>query len=296
MAYKVDNAIIMAAGTASRFAPLSFEKPKALIEVRGEVLIERQIKQLFATGINEIVIIVGYKKEQFDYLIDKYGVKLVENKDYLTRNNNASIYYAKQYLKNTYVCSSDNYFVKNPFEKYVDESYYSAVYAEGHTEEWCIGQDAEGYINAVTIGGNDSWYMLGHTFWSEEFSSKFLKILEQIYDENETQNLLWEGIYMRHLDELKMKIRKYPVDVIFEFDTLDELRLFDNSYVNNSRSQILKQVALELGCTEKDIVDVNARKIRNNEADGFTFKVFQNKYECVYETMEIRDIKHERNY
>ena len=104
MAYKVDNAIIMAAGTASRFAPLSFEKPKALIEVRGEVLIERQIKQLFATGINEIVIIVGYKKEQFDYLIDKYGVKLVENKDYLTRNNNASIYYAKQYLKNTYVC------------------------------------------------------------------------------------------------------------------------------------------------------------------------------------------------
>ena len=45
MAYKVDNAIIMAAGTASRFAPLSFEKPKALIEVRGEVLIERQIKQ-----------------------------------------------------------------------------------------------------------------------------------------------------------------------------------------------------------------------------------------------------------
>ena len=138
--------------------------------------------------------------------------------------------------------------------------------------------------------------MLGHTFWSEEFSSKFLKILEQIYDENETQNLLWEGIYMRHLDELKMKIRKYPVDVIFEFDTLDELRLFDNSYVNNSRSQILKQVALELGCTEKDIVDVKARKIRNNEADGFTFKVFQNKYECVYETMEIRDIKHERNY
>ena len=44
---KVNNAIIMAAGrTASRFAPLSFEKPKALIEVRGEILIERQINQL----------------------------------------------------------------------------------------------------------------------------------------------------------------------------------------------------------------------------------------------------------
>ena len=51
---KVDNAIIMAAGTASRFAPLSYEKPKALIEVRGEVLIERQIRQLREAGVDEI--------------------------------------------------------------------------------------------------------------------------------------------------------------------------------------------------------------------------------------------------
>ena len=36
---KVDNAIIMAAGTASRFAPLSYELSKALIEVKGEILI-----------------------------------------------------------------------------------------------------------------------------------------------------------------------------------------------------------------------------------------------------------------
>ena len=35
---KVDNAIILAAGTASRFAPLSYEIPKGLVEVKGEVL------------------------------------------------------------------------------------------------------------------------------------------------------------------------------------------------------------------------------------------------------------------
>lgn len=65
---KVNNAIIMAAGTASRFAPLSFEKPKALIEVRGEILIERQINQLQEAGIKEIIIVTGYKAEQFEYL------------------------------------------------------------------------------------------------------------------------------------------------------------------------------------------------------------------------------------
>ena len=49
--YKVDNAVIMAAGLSSRFAPISYEKPKGLLKVRGEVLIERQIEQLKAAGV-----------------------------------------------------------------------------------------------------------------------------------------------------------------------------------------------------------------------------------------------------
>lgn len=96
---KVDNAIIMSAGTASRFAPLSYELPKALIEIRGEVLIERQIRQLLEAGIKEIVVVLGYKAEKFEYLKNKYDVKLIYNPYYLTRNNNSSIYVAKSYLK-----------------------------------------------------------------------------------------------------------------------------------------------------------------------------------------------------
>lgn len=42
--YRVDNAVILAAGLSSRFAPISYERPKGLLKVRGEVLIERQIK------------------------------------------------------------------------------------------------------------------------------------------------------------------------------------------------------------------------------------------------------------
>lgn len=160
---KVDNAIIMAAGTASRFAPLSYEHPKALIEVRGEVLIERQIRQLHEAGIKKIVVVTGYKAEQFEYLKSKYDVKLIYNPYYLTRNNNSSIYAAKSYLKNSYICSSDNYFVDNPFEKEVTESYYAAVYAQGKTNEWCI-TDENGWIKKVTVGGADSWVMLGHVF------------------------------------------------------------------------------------------------------------------------------------
>ena len=66
---KVTNAIILAAGKSKRFKPISDYCPKGLSIVKGEVLIERQIKQLQAVGISDITIVVGYKKEMFFYLV-----------------------------------------------------------------------------------------------------------------------------------------------------------------------------------------------------------------------------------
>ncbi len=288
--YKVDNAVIMAAGTASRFAPLSYEKHKALITVKGEVLIERQIRQLQEAGVPEIYIVTGYKSEQFDYLKEKFGVHLVHNSEYLVRNNNSSIYAVKDILKNTYICSSDNYFSQNPFESEVSDCYYAAVYADGPTKEWCMDYDEDGIITDVQIGGKNAWYMLGHTFWDETFSQKFVEILEKIYDLPETRDLLWESIYINNIDELKMKIRKYSDDVVFEFDTLDELREFDTTYVNNTHSEILKSVAKELNCEEKDLTEVLSYKDADNSAAGFMFTYNNQKYKYSYEEKILRRI------
>lgn len=285
---KVDNAIIMAAGTASRFAPLSYEKPKALIEVRGEVLIERQIRQLREAGIEEVVVVTGYKAEQFEYLKDKYGVVLINNPYYLTRNNNSSIYAAREYIRNSYICSSDNYFITNPFESDVDESYYAAVYIEGETGEWCISED-DGWIKDVKVGGQDSWVMLGHVFWSESFSRSFLHILEDEYEWPETADKLWETIYIEHINELPMKIRKYPADFIFEFDTLDELREFDDNYISNTTSEILTKIAGELGVEEKEIRSVKAFKDKDNAAAGFTFETGK-KFKYYYKTEAMEEL------
>lgn len=288
---KVNNAIIMAAGTASRFAPLSYEIPKALIEVKGEVLIERQIRQLRQAGIEEVIIVTGYKAEKFEYLKEKYDVILVHNPNYLTRNNNSSIYVARNYLKNTYICSSDNYFLENPFESEVDDTYYSAIYVEGETSEWCISEE-NGIIKNVVVGGKNSWIMLGHAFWSKEFSKKFISILEKEYDFPETIDKLWESIYIDHIDELRMNIRKYPDEYVFEFDTLDELRKFDNSYVEKTKSSILKSIATRLGIEEKDIKNVKSFNGSNNAAAGFTFDA-GHKYKYYYGTQEMKEIRNE---
>lgn len=290
MSYTADNAIIMAAGLSSRFAPLSYERPKALIKVKGEVLIERQIRQLREAGIQEIVIVTGYRKEQFEYLRKKFGVKLVENPEYAVRNNNGTIYAAKEYIRNSYICSSDNYFSRNPFEKTVDESYYAAIYSEGETGEWCMEEDSRGYIRSVTIGGRDSWYMMGHTFWSEEFSRRFLEILEQIYEKPETRDKLWESIYIEHLEKLPMKMKKYGQNDIYEFDSLDDLREFDKSYICHSDSRIMERITDVLQCSEAEICKLLPAKDNRGMVTGVRFRAPGGNYEYDYETGCITNV------
>ena len=285
MSYPVDNAIIMCAGTSSRFAPLSYEKPKALTVVKGEILLERQIRQLKDAGVPEIILVLGYKKEQFYYLKEKFGVILIENTEYLSRNNNSSIWAARDYLKNSYICSADNYFSINPFESRVDGAYYAAVYADGETNEWCLTEDADGYIDSVTIGGKNAWYMMGHAFWTEDFSREFLRILSQIYDLPDTAGMLWEAIYMRYLDRLKLKIRRYPSDAIYEFDSLDDLRQFDESYITDTRSPILKEIAKRLSVRESDLTDIEVIK-DGNTAAGFTLLAAGKQYRFLYDDIK----------
>ena len=66
--YRVTNAVLMAAGYGRRLAPITDTVPKGLLQIRGEVLVERQIEQLIAAGIEEIFLVVGYRKDQFSYL------------------------------------------------------------------------------------------------------------------------------------------------------------------------------------------------------------------------------------
>ena len=254
--YKVDNAVILAAGLSSRFAPISYEKPKGVLRVRGEVLIERQIEQLREAGIADITVVVGYKKEYFFYLRKKYGVTLVNNDEYASRNNNGSLWRVRGCLGNTYVCSSDDYFTQNPFNAYVFKAYYSAQYAEGPTKEWCMETGAGGRITKVTVGGSNSWYMLGHVYFDRAFSERFVKILEEEYDRPETVDMLWEDLYIEHIKELDMVLRPYPAGAINEFDSLDELRAFDPHFLENVDSEIFDNIVAVLGCTKAEIHDV----------------------------------------
>lgn len=247
------NAIIMAAGTASRFVPLSEETPKGLLEVRGEILIERQIKQLQEAGVSDITIVLGYKAEMFQYLSSKFGVRLVFNEDYNIYNNTSSMIRVVDRLDDTFICCSDHYFKDNVFLDKAEDSYYAALYAGDITNEYCLTLDERDWIKDVQIGGQDAWYMAGHVFFNHQFSSRFRKIFVKEYEKEVTRQGYWEDVYMRYIQDLPMKARKYENGIINEFDSIDELRCFDESYLNDTRSSILKRICLMLSCEEADL-------------------------------------------
>ena len=271
----------MAAGTASRFVPLSEERPKGLLEVKGEVLIERQIRQLHEAGIKDITVVTGYKAAMFEYLREKYGVETVLNEDYSKYNNTSSIIRVLDRLSDTLICCSDHYFSKNVFLEPAKESYYAALYAEGSTGEYCLRTDKDDFITGVTVGGNDAWYMAGHVFFTDAFSRKFRDIMQAAYQDENVRNGYWEDVYISHLQELPMLLRRYSENDLFEFDTLDELRHFDASYVDDTRSSIIKEIANTLSCDEGQLHEFKRIK---HEGDYLLFSFREEKKQYIYDS------------
>lgn len=269
--YKVDNAVIMAAGFASRCAPLSYERPKGLFKVRGEVLIERQICQLKEAGIDEIYVVVGYMKELFFYLEDALGVKIVVNDDYYRRNNTSSLYAARYYLRNSYVCSSDNYFTVNPFEDYVHSSYFACEFSEGRTDEWCVELGTHDRIVKYGVGGQDAWYQIGEFYWTRDFSRTYMDLLEAEYDDPEVADMLLDAFFAKHIDKLSATIKRYDTGDILEFDTIGEIKRFDGNFALNMDSRIIENICATLSCSENEIGSFEQIK-RGNTNIIFTFE------------------------
>ena len=78
---------------------------------------ERLIKQLHEVGITDISIVVGFMKESYEYLIDKYHVNLIVNTAYAEKNNLHSLALIADKIHNSYIIPCDIWCETNPFNK-----------------------------------------------------------------------------------------------------------------------------------------------------------------------------------
>lgn len=275
---KVENAVILAAGFSSRFVPICFDIPKGLIKLKGESLIERQIRQLKELDINDIFVVTGALAESFNFLKTKFNVKLIFNNQFANKNNFASFYAAREILGNSLITSADLYFPKNIFVNEFKKPYFASVFVEGQTNQRCLTLDSNDLIVATSYGGENSWITFGgHAVISQTISKNLINYIEDVIDNPSYANKYWVDFQDEHIKELPMYIKRLQQNDIVEFNTLASLKNFDKDFSIVSQSKTMSKLCKEFNCQEKDLT--NFIPIKNeNEAIGFSFNYHNTEY------------------
>lgn len=269
---KPENAIILAAGFGMRMVPINVEVPKGILEVKGEPLIERLIKQLQEAGISKIDIVVGFMKEQYEYLIDKYDVNLVYNKDYMTKNNLYSLKRVWDKIGNTYILPCDLWCFENPFSSREWYSWYMLSDKEVEESNVRINRKKAIVETKKNELGNQ---MFGIAYVLKEEAEILKQNLVDFSNEKEHMQDFWEEAAMKD-GRMILRPREVSQNLVYEINTLEELRELDEDS-NQLNSDIIALISEVFSCDEKDIVEIKALK-KGMTNRSFEFKCRGERY------------------
>ncbi len=265
---KPKNAVILAAGYGLRMVPINQNKPKALLTVDGIPLIERQIEQLQQVGITDITIVVGFMKEAFDYLTDKFNVTLVYNKEYAVKNNLYSLACVINKISNTYIVPCDLFCLKNPFNEYENFTWYMVNELIDENSPVRVTRTGDLDYSKNQKSGNT---MTGISFITTEDSKKLKNKIKLLCSQKENDNEFWETALFEKSDiEVAAKvIRSNEVIEINSYEQLRDLDCYSIELQNESISVICKVFK----CKNEDIKDIKTlKKGMTNRSYIFTVK------------------------
>ncbi len=231
--YKVERAIIMAAGIGKRMQPVTLQTPKPLVKVQGVRMIDTVIRGLHQNGITEIYIVTGYLKEQFQILEKEYpGVKLIENPYYDSCNNISSLYMAREHIENVIILDGDQ-MIYNPdiLRPDFERSGYNCIWTDEETEEWVLTVKDEVVTSCSRTGGEQGWQLYSISRWSKEDGEKLKKHLEVEFEEKKNTQIYWDDVAMFcYPQEYELGIMEMKSGDIVEIDNLEELAAIDKTY------------------------------------------------------------------
>lgn len=295
-----DNAVILAAGYGMRMVPINTEVPKGLLEIKGQLLIERLIEQLHQVGIKRITVVVGFLKESYEYLIDKYNIELKINMDYSTKNNLYSLEKTRAQLGNTYIIPCDVYCEENPFSMKELYSWYMVTDQEKLSSD--IKVNRKGELVRVKEGeyGDD---MLGIAYITKLDGKIIRERLEKYCGDGLHENAFWEETLYNN-EKMLVSAKKVSHLSNYEINTFEQLRQADENS-DNLKSEIIALITETFHIEQTSIKNITVlKKGMTNRSFQFelnheryimripgqgTDKLINRKQECeVYEV--IRDI------
>lgn len=266
------NAIILAAGFGMRMVPINLSTPKALLEVNGERLIDRIITQLHDAGITDITVVVGFMKDSFEYLIDEYGVELVVNEEYASKNNLHSLSLVADRIHNTYIIPCDIWCDSNPFNRTELYSWY--MVSDLIEEESSVRVNRK--MELVTIPEKDAGNaMIGISYLLEPEAAIVREKLGK-YDKDEKHvDSFWEETLYKK-DRMILQARVVRSTDVVEINTYEQLRDLDSDS-NHLKSDAIHTIATALGCREEDVKDISVLK-KGMTNRSFLFSAKGQKY------------------
>ena len=248
------RAVILAAGFGMRMVPINLESPKAFLKVNGEYLIERLIRQLHEVGIYEIYVVVGFMKEQFEYLIDEFGVELVINTEYAGKNNLHSMKLVADHLANAYIVPCDIWCDKNPFHTNELYSWYMVSDLVDEESDVRVNRKME-LVRAGQTAGNA---MIGISYLTEEDSIFVAERINVLCTKNQYDDFFWEeALYKK--DRMIVSARVVHASDAVEINTYEQLRDLDSDS-EQLKSDAIAVIAEQLQVNQKEIVEISVLK------------------------------------
>lgn len=262
------RAIILAAGFGMRMVPINTEMPKGLLEVNGEPLIERIIKQLHEVGIQEIYVVVGFMKEKYEYLMDEYGVELVVNPDYASKNNLHSLKLVKEHLENAYIVPCDIWCDRNPFHRHELYSWYMVSDLVENESNVRVNRKMELVTVSENVGGNA---MIGISYLIKEDADTVSNRIEELCKKPQYDGSFWEeALYKK--DRMIVAARVVHSADVVEINTYEQLREIDSDS-NQLKTDAIHLICEALSAKPEDITDITVlKKGMTNRSFLFTCK------------------------
>ena len=266
------NAIILAAGFGMRMVPINTETPKGLLEIKGERLIERTIRQLHEVGITEIYVVVGFMKEQYEYLIDEYGVELIVALDYASKNNLHSLKTAADHLSNSYIIPCDIWCEKNPYSRNELYSWYMVSDLVDDDSTVRVNRKQELVVQKEQAGGNA---MIGICYLLEAEAAVVRERLEEMGRDSRYDGAFWEETLYRK-DRMIVTARVVHAADAVEINTYEQLREIDSDS-SQLQTDAIQVICEALGAQQDEVTNITVLK-KGMTNRSFLFSCKDKKY------------------